>query len=119
MSAPEASPGSTVAPEGPVHSAVVSAGQLMVGGVVSLTVTSVEQVAIKPAPSVAAYVTVLVPSGYAPAPGSVTVAAEQTSVAVASPGSTVALELPVHSAVEAAGQLMDGAVVSTTVTCFE
>ncbi len=66
---------------------VVLLGQVMLGGVWSVTVTSKEQVAVRPAPSVAVKVMLCVPrpSG-APAAGDwVTVTAPQLSLAVAAP----------------------------------
>src|SRR2546425_6006754 len=88
----------------------------MLGGVVSTTVSTALQELVLPDPSLAVYVTVVVPSGNEPAPGPLTVTPGQLSLAVAAGGVTNALRLPVHSAVVAAGQVIVGAVVSTTVT---
>jgi hypothetical protein len=60
------------------------AGQAMIGGVVSLTVTVKLQLAVNPAPSVAVQLTVVTPFGKVEPPGGLhtTVALEQLSVAV-------------------------------------
>ena len=51
------------APSGLVHSTVMSSGQSIVGGVVSTTVTSKQQVAVWPSSSVAVQQTSVVPNG--------------------------------------------------------
>jgi hypothetical protein len=111
----------TGAPFGPVHSAVMSAGQVMTGGVVSTMVTSKQQVAVLPESSVAVQQTSVVPSGNVlPEAGTheTGTLASQTSVAVAVKF-TCAPFVPVHSAVMSAGQVMTGGVVSETVTSNE
>ena len=61
------------------------AGQVIVGGVVSLTVTVCVHVAVLPDESVAVHVIVVVPTGYGPAGLAVTVVTEQLSDAVGAP----------------------------------
>jgi hypothetical protein len=87
----------------------------MLGAVVSATVTLLAHELVFPEVSCALKLTVVVPRGYVAAPGLVTVVGEQTSLAVAFPGSTYAASIPVHSAVTGAGQVMLGFVVSATV----
>src|SRR4051794_39900803 len=112
-------PVSTVALPSPVHSATTSAGQVMVGAVVSWMVTDVEQLAVLPAASVAVRSMLDVPTGKVPAPvGPLTVATPQSSVALTLAGVTMPDRMPVHSAVTAGGQLSTGATVSTTVTVW-
>src|SRR5262245_26115501 len=90
----------------------------MVGGVVSTTVTVWTQVLALPDASLAVWATEVVPRGYVAAPGSGTVVAPHGSDAEARPAATTALPAREHSAVTSAGQLMEGAVVSFTVTVF-
>jgi len=105
----------TAAPVGPVHS-TVGAGQLMVGGVVSLTVTKELQELGFPESSVALQVTGVEPSGnVSPDVGQFVEAVPQRSKAVALK-EAAAPTGPVHSTTVGAGQVMVGGVVSTTVT---
>ena len=60
--------------------------------------------------------TTVAPRGNVAVPGFCTTAGVHTSLAVAAPGLTTALLLPVHSTVTFAGHVIDGFVVSTTVT---
>ena len=53
----------TTVPAAVACSTVTSAGQVITGGVVSSTVTVIEQLALLPESSVAVKVTVVVPSG--------------------------------------------------------
>jgi len=106
----------TIAPANEVASAVIGAGQAMEGGVVSTTVIVATHELVLPAPSVAVYVSGLMPNGYVAAPdGPVTVTGPTTSDAVAAPGATDAPSGDVASAVIGAGHVMEGGVVSTTV----
>ena len=67
--------------------------------------------------SVATYETVVLPSAYDPAGGPWMDTTEvQMSLAVAAAGVTGAEALPVHSAVVGEGQVIEGGVVSRTVT---
>jgi hypothetical protein len=74
----------TVARQSAPAEAVWLAGQLIVGGVVSVTVTVKLQVAARPAPSVAVQVTVVAPNEKAEPEGGVqtTLGAPQLSLAV-------------------------------------
>src|SRR2546425_8292710 len=111
----------TVAPAALVASAVIGAGQLTVGAVVSRTVTANEQVLVLCAASKAVQVTVVLPRAKV-----LPLAGEQVTLSVPSTMSlavavkvTVAPAALVASAVIGAGQLTVGAVVSRTVTANE
>src|SRR5439155_10576561 len=99
-----------------VHSTVLLAGQLMVGAVVSTTVMVWSQVLLLPQASVAFQCRVMVLVLTQPVT-SVSVwlmaALPQVSLPVAVPVAVGSVEA-VHSTVLLAGQLMVGAVVSTT-----
>lgn len=91
-------PGSTLAEHCPGSLAVVMfAGQVIVGGVLSLTVTVCRHDPVLPAASVAVQVIVVVPTGYGAVNAALSlrcpagVTDEQLSVAVAVPGFTEAL----------------------------
>ena len=96
---------------------LTAAGQLIVGGVESITVTVKLQVAVLPDGSVATLVTVVVPRlNVLPEAGVLTTVALQLSVAV-----TLKLTVAPQLLADAAtlmlpGQVMTGAVVSFTVT---
>ena len=95
------------------HCTDTLAGQLMVGGCKSCTVTVKEQVEEFPAPSVARYTTVLIPSGNVLPEESpltkVMLGAVQLSVALIAPYVTTAVHNPgAVLAVTLAGQLMTG-----------
>ena len=109
-------PGLTIAPANEVASAVIGAGHVMEGGVVSTTVIVVAQELVLPTKSVAVKVSVVVPNGYVAAPdGPVTVTGPAMSDPVAAPGATTAPAKDVASAVMGAGHVIEGGVVSTTV----
>src|ERR671925_344026 len=102
--------------------ALEGAGQLTLGSVVSLTVKVVVQVALLPASSVAVTVIVCTPRPTSvPAAGScvsvIALVALQLSLAVTPPSTfgMAAWQLPSALALEGAGQLTVGAVVSVTV----
>jgi len=101
----------------PVHSTVIAAGQVIVGGVVSTTMTSLVHEAALFETSFAVYSTTVSPSGYKPAAGPCTVTGEQTSDANAAPGETNAAWFRVHSTVTGGGQAMVGLMVSNTSIC--
>lgn len=107
----------TLAPLAPVHSAVIGAGHVISGGVVSTTVTEELQELVFPEPSVASQSTVDDPSeNVEPEVGlHVVPATEQLSVAVGLKEAVAPLE-PVHSRTRGDGQLMEGDVTSTTLT---
>src|SRR5947207_12356775 len=112
----------TAAWQVPSALALVGAGQLTLGAVVSFTVKVVVQVALLPASSVAVTVIVFVPN-----PASVPAAGDwtrviplvplQLSLAVTSPNTfgTAAWQAPSALALVGAGQLTVGTVVSFTV----
>ena len=99
---------------GPVASVVTLAGTVRAGTVVSATVTVCVPVVVRPFPSVAVYVTVVVPSGKVAGALLVTVA-PKISVAVAVPIATVLLTA-LASTLTLPGTVRAGAVVSATVT---
>src|SRR5215831_11015919 len=107
-----------MAPDGHVGSNVILAGQLMTGGVLSITVTVCVAVVELPEPSVAVQVMVVVPTGKVFPDGERLTDTEQLSLAVAVPGSTTVSQVvapgPVY-AVTFAGGVMVGGVLSTTV----
>ena len=116
MSLAVARPGVTGAPAGLVHSAVIGAGQEMLGGVVSTTVTLEPQEFEFPELSVALQDTGVVPNGKLfPDAGQLVEAKPQLSDALALKVAVALLD-PVHSAVWGAGQVIVGASASTTVT---
>ena len=93
VSAAVAPAGVTCALEFPVHSAVTAGGHVIVGAVVSTTVTLVRQEATLFEPSFALKVRFVVPKGNELTPlGPVTVTTEQLSVAVAGATFTDALK---------------------------
>jgi hypothetical protein len=98
---------------------LMAAGQVMVGFCVSVTVTTCEQVAVKPLASMTVQVTVVEPVGYA-VDGwlFVTEATEQLSAVVGVPNKATAASQLAASAFTliAAGQVMVGFCVSVTVT---
>src|SRR3990172_11886463 len=108
----------TTAPDGPLASAVMGAGTVTTGAVVSTTVTSNVAVAVFPAPSVAVQSTDVVPSAKVlPEAGAHTGAsAPSTRSAAEAAKLTTAPDAPLASAVMGAGTVTTGAVVSTTVT---
>src|SRR5439155_25109181 len=100
-----------------VHSTVLLAGQLMVGAVVSTTVMVWSQVLLLPQSSVAFQCRVMVlvlPQPVTSVSVWLMAALPQVSLPVAVPVAVGSVEA-VHSTVLLAGQLMVGAVVSTTV----
>src|SRR5437773_8124891 len=107
----------TTAPEASAVSTVTLGGAMIVGGVVSTTLTSWVAVPELPAASVAVQVTVVVPSGNTlPAGASfVTVTTPRSSLAVAVPSCaspTTAPDGDVASTVASGGAVIDGGVVS-------
>src|SRR5262245_50205704 len=97
------------------------AGQVMVGGVVSSTITSKEHIEALLSSSVAETVTVVVPSGNVlPEAGTQTIDGEgsQTSMA-AGEKVTISPAGLVHSSVMSEGHVTIGGVVSMTVTLKE
>jgi hypothetical protein len=120
MSDALALPGVTNAPPSWSASAVIGAGQAMVGRVVSTTVIVVEQWLVLPDWSIAVYVTLVVPSGKTPAGTPPETTTElPMSDAVALPGVTNAPPSWSASAMIDTGQVMVGRVVSTTVIVVE
>jgi len=106
------------------HCTETFAGQLIVGGWRSSTVTVNEQVEEFPAPSAARYTTVLIPNGNVLPEGrpliKVMLGAVQLSLALIEPYETTAVHNPgAVLAVTLAGQLITGAWLSTTVTVKE
>lgn len=98
------------------------AGQVMVGAVLSVTVTVKEHVAELPAPSVTRKVFVVKPTGKeAPLgnPASCVVVGVQLSVPAGVVYVTTALQLGPAEAVKLDGQVMVGTMLSTTVTTAE
>src|SRR5215204_739123 len=125
----------TLAPSGPVASTTMSSGTVMIGGVVSCTVTVNDAVAVLPASSVAAHCTTVSPIGNVePEGGSQTIVMLPPTLScmsilflsnVALPSTTsvadtVKLTLapsgPVASTTMSSGTVMIGGVVSCTVT---
>jgi hypothetical protein len=103
----------------PVHSRVIAAGQVTAGALVSTTATVVSHDEAFCAPSCALQVTFVAPSANPdPEAGAQpsSVAAPQLSVACGPPKDT-GVVAPAHSAGDGdAGQVIDGPVLSTTVT---
>jgi hypothetical protein len=93
-------------------------GQVIAGGCVSFTVTVKEHVAVLPAPSVAVQVTVVRPTGNVePDTGEqTTVGDPQLSVADAVNETTAEHWPAAAGTLMGDGQVIDGGVVSTTVT---
>jgi len=104
----------TAVPPAPATT-VMFDGHVIVGGVVSTTVTNVVHEDELPLASVAVNVTAVVPSGNTPLLGPETVTGPAMSEAVAGGTTTNAANGCVASAVIAAGQMIVGAVVSMTV----
>src|SRR5437763_6382583 len=98
---------------------VMLAGQLMTGGVLSITVTVCVAVAVLPAPSVAVQMMVVVPTGNVLPEGLRVTLTEQLSLAVAVPGSTTVSHVvapePVYAVTLAGTDVNVGGVVSLTV----
>ena len=95
----------------------IAAGQVMVGGKLSETVTVWLQVAVKPELSVTVQITVVVPSGKAVGALLVTEATPQLSFVTGTPRFTEVAEHPEFVKTEtAAGQVMVGGTLSETVT---
>merc|ERR1711965_59985 len=90
----------------------------MVGSILSTTVTVCVSVAVFPDPSVTVHVTVVFPSGKVPGALFVGEPTLQLSAAVALPSVTlVASQVPASTlTVTAAGAVMVGSILSTTVT---
>ena len=108
----------TVAPPGPVASAVIGDGRFNVGGVVSATVTVKLALALLPEPSVAVQMTVVVPTGNELPEGGTHVGVRlplAVSVALAV-NVTWAPPGPVAGTLIGPGTLRTGGVVSWTVT---
>jgi acyl dehydratase len=111
----------TVAPAGPVASALTFTGTVTMGDIVSLTVTVKEAEPVLPRTSVAVHVTTVAPSGnVAPLAGRQVAATVPSTISIADPvnvnGAPVWL---VASSVAFAGTVMAGDVVSLTVTVKE
>jgi hypothetical protein len=108
----------TAAPDEPVASAVMSAGTVTIGAVVSSTVTSKSALPVLPAASVAEQVIRVVPNGkVSPEFASqVGVSAPSTLSRAEALKLTAAPDEPVASAVMSAGTVTTGGVVSCTVT---
>ena len=111
----------TTAPHWPLNAATwVSAGQVITGAVVSITVTLKVHVAVLPDESVATLVTVVVPTGKVlPDAGVDTTVAEQLSVAITLKLTTAPQILEAEKTLVSAGQIITGGVVSITVTVNE
>jgi hypothetical protein len=114
----------TLAPPGPVASAVIGPGTTSAGGVVSTTVTVTMNVAVPvlPAPSVAEQVTVVGPGAkFEPEAGLQVTGGDPATRSVAEPGpyETVVPEGSPAVTVTGAGGVTIGGVVSTTVTVKE
>src|SRR6266436_2540056 len=108
----------TCAPLAPVHSSVRLVGQVIVGGVVSTTVTTKLQPLLLPVASTAEQTTGVLPKAKTEPDGGAQLAetfVSQASVAVAVKRACAPLA-PVHSSVRLVGQVIVGGVVSTTVT---
>ena len=108
----------TTAPLGPNAEAVISAGSVRTGGVVSLTVMVKEAEPTLPAASVAVHVTVVVPNEKVePEPGEQIAGSEPLAMSVADAEKVATAPLgPVASFVIEAGTVKTGGVVSRTVT---
>ena len=109
---------STTAPVGPVASAMIGSGTVIIGTVVSTTVTVKLAIDTLPVKSVAVTFTVVSPSAKVLSLGGVTTttgAGSTMSVAVTTK-STTAPVAPVASAMIGSGTVITGGVVSTTVT---
>src|SRR2546425_3116957 len=104
----------TVAPLGPVASAVIVPGSTRVGGVVSRTATSNEPVALLPCASVAVHRTATVPRGNVdPEAGVHDTGTGPSTMSVAEGAkATAAPDGPVASAIVSAGSVNTGGVVS-------
>src|ERR1051326_9065614 len=108
-----------VAPHKPGEATTVTrAGQVMLGGWVSLTITVCGQVMLLPELSVTVQITMLVPAGKSTGALLVTVTGPQLSATVGAPRATlVAPHRPGEAiTVTSAGQLMLGGWVSLTIT---
>jgi len=108
----------TVAPPGPVASAIISAGTVSAGGVVSMTRTVKDATPVLPRASVATHVTVVVPN-----PNVEPEVGVQTGVSLPSTrSSAVTTKIPrapvepVASRLMPVGDVIVGGVVSTTMT---
>jgi hypothetical protein len=108
----------TAAPAGPVASAVIGAGTLIAGGVVSVTVTVNVADALLPAASRAVHVTVVAPvANTLPEAGEHAVASLPSTLSLAlALNVTVAPPGPVASVVIGAGTVIAGGVMSLTTT---
>jgi len=96
---------------------VTFAGQLIVGGVLSSTITRCVHVAVFPLPSVTVQVTKFVPSGKTAGALLVTDATLQLSPVTALPKVTLtAVQPALTDTVTSAGQVIVGGVVSRTIT---
>ena len=100
------------------HSTVISDGGIMVGSILSTTVTVCVAVAVLPEPSVTVHVTVVSPSGKLFGASFVVEATLQLSSVVSLPSVTpVASHVPASTfTVTAAGAVIVGSILSTTVT---
>src|SRR5713101_7051483 len=108
-----------VAPQRPGEAkTVTSAGQVMEGGWLSVTITSCGQVAVLPCESVAVQITVLVPTGKIAGALLDTVTTPQLSEKVGVPSVTlVAPQRPGEATtVTSAGQVIEGGWLSVTIT---
>src|SRR5437773_591414 len=108
----------TAAPDGPVASAVMSAGTVTTGAVVSPTATPKPPLPVLPAPSVAEHDTPDSPSeNVLPDAGEQLTATEPSTMSLALAENDAAAPVgPVASTVMSAGTVTTGAVVSRTVT---
>src|SRR5207248_2836126 len=97
---------------------VISAGQVIVGGRLSRTITRCWHVAVFPLPSVAVQVTTLVPATNCAGALFVTVTVPQLSLAVGLPNATpVAKQVPEFTfTVTSVGQVIAGSWLSLTIT---
>ena len=109
-------PSTTMFESADVASAVTESGAVMLGAVVSTTVTVWIALAELPDVSVAVHVIVVSPSTKNLGGCSVTEAIPITSCAVASPNSIIVLDRPTASVTMSDGAKISGGVVSTSVT---
>src|SRR5690606_23191585 len=98
---------------------VTAGGAVIVGAVVSSTITVCSAVAVKPAPSVTVQVTIVDPSGKVAGASLVTDTTEQLSAVTGVPRATFeASQLASAVTVTAAGAVRVPAVVCTTITVW-
>ena len=116
VSLPEPRPISAKFPSAPLASIVMLSGAVMLGAVVSTTVTVCVAVAELPDESVAVHVITVSPSGNVSGESLVIASTWIISYVVAPPISTTVFEMPVASTITSDGATISGIVVSITVT---